>query len=83
VSDDEAGGASISAETPFEELLAELDAVVDRLERGDVHVDEAIRLWRRGDALYRACAARLEAAELQVEELTRPQGSGDNGAPAV
>lgn len=53
----------------FEELQRELEEIVQRLERGDVPVDEAIRLWREGEALYRECAQRLEATELQVEEL--------------
>lgn len=57
------------APVPFEELQQELEAIVARLEQGDVPVDEAIALWRRGDELYRACVARLDAAELQVEEL--------------
>lgn len=60
---------SAGAAEPFEALQQELEAIVTRLEQGDVPVDEAIALWRRGDQLYRACAARLDAAELQVEEL--------------
>jgi exodeoxyribonuclease VII small subunit len=63
-------------ETPepsFEELQRELAATVARLEQGDVPVDEAIALWRRGEELYRLCVARLEAAELQIEELTAPE----------
>lgn len=54
----------------FEELQRELEEIVQRLERGDVPVDEAVRLWREGEALYRECARRLEATELQVEELS-------------
>ena len=42
-----------------------------RLERGDVGLDEAIELWRRGDALHRRCLALLDAAEARIEELTR------------
>jgi exodeoxyribonuclease VII small subunit len=60
----------VSAESSFEELQRELEDVVARLERGDVPVDDAIALFRRGEELYRACVARLEAAELQIEELT-------------
>lgn len=56
-------------EEPFEELQRELEDVVGRLERGDVPVDEAIALWRRGEELYRRCAAILETAEGRVEEL--------------
>ena len=60
----------MTEERSFEELQAELEQIVTRLERGDVPVDEAIGLFRRGEELYRACAERLEAAELRVEELT-------------
>ncbi len=55
----------------FEELQTELEEIVTRLERGDVPVDDAIALFRRGEELYSACAARLEAAELRIEELAR------------
>ena len=54
----------------FEELQRDLEDVVARLERGDVAVDDAIALFRRGDELYRVCVQRLEAAELRIEELT-------------
>jgi exodeoxyribonuclease VII small subunit len=54
----------------FEALQKELEDVVARLERGDVPVDEAIALFRRGEELYRACVERLQAAELKIEELT-------------
>jgi len=56
----------------FEELQRELDEIVARLERGDVPVDEAIALFRRGQELYAACVARLESAELRIEELIPP-----------
>ncbi len=57
-------------EVPFEDLQRELGTIVARLEQGDVPVDEAIALWRRGEELYGTCVARLDAAELQIEELT-------------
>jgi exodeoxyribonuclease VII small subunit len=57
---------------PFEELQRELEEIVSRLERGDVPVDEAIGLFRRGEELYKACVSRLQDVELQVEELTPP-----------
>ena len=56
----------------FEDLQRELEEIVVRLERGDVPVDEAIALFRRGEELYKACAARLETAELRIEELRAP-----------
>jgi exodeoxyribonuclease VII small subunit len=62
----------VSEERSFEELHRELEEIVAKLERGDVAVDEAIALFRRGEELYGACVERLEAAELRVEELTPP-----------
>jgi exodeoxyribonuclease VII small subunit len=60
----------VSADRSFEELQRELEEIVTRLERGDIPVDEAIDLFRRGEGLYAACVERLEGAELRVEELT-------------
>jgi len=54
----------------FEELSRELEEIVARLERGDVGVDEAIALFKRGEELHKACAERLDAAELRLEELS-------------
>ncbi len=54
----------------FEELQKELEDIVARLERGDVAVDDAIALFRRGEELYKACVERLQGAELRVEELS-------------
>lgn len=56
-------------ERSFEELQRELDEIVTRLERGDVAVDEAIALFRRGEELYKQCVDRLETAELRIEEI--------------
>jgi exodeoxyribonuclease VII small subunit len=58
-------------EPTFEEAQRELELIVERLERGDVALEEAIALWQRGEELYRFCAAKLDAAQGQVEELAR------------
>ena len=54
-----------------------------RLERGDVPLDEALELWERGEALHRACAERLDRAELRIEQLRTGGGreGGDSAAP--
>ena len=54
----------------FEQAEAELRKIVERLEAGDVAIDEAIALWERGEALYKICREQLDAAEGKVEELT-------------
>ena len=53
----------------FEEAQRELEEIVQRLERGDAPLDEALQLWQRGDELYRFCKERLDAAEGRIEEL--------------
>jgi exodeoxyribonuclease VII small subunit len=70
----------VSDERTFEDLQRELDELVARLERGDVQLDEALALWQRGEELYRACVARLDRAELQIEELRLGAAGGDDSA---
>lgn len=61
----------MSAETTFEEAQRELEQIVERLERGEAGLDEAIKLWERGEELYRLCVGRLDAAQGKIEELVR------------
>lgn len=56
----------------FEAALAELEALVERMEGGDLGLDESIAAYERGAALARVCQQRLDAAEHQVSVL---QGS--------
>jgi exodeoxyribonuclease VII small subunit len=73
----------MSEQRSFEDLQRELDEVVATLERGDVPLDEALSLWRRGEELHRACVERLDRAELEIEELRAADGSGrDSDTPA-
>ena len=62
---------SAEAEPTFEQAQAELEQIVDRLERGQAALDEALKLWERGEELYAFCRAKLDAAEGRVEELAR------------
>jgi exodeoxyribonuclease VII small subunit len=54
---------------PFEAALAELEAIVDRLEKGAVALDESIRLYERGEALKRRCDELLKNAEMRIEKI--------------
>jgi exodeoxyribonuclease VII small subunit len=58
-------------EPTFEEAQRELEAIVERLERGDAGVDELTKLWERGEELYRICAAKLETVRGKIEELAK------------
>ena len=53
----------------YEEALAALEAVVARLESGDVTLDESMQLFRKGTLLSRICADRLAAIERQITQL--------------
>ena len=55
----------------FEQAMKELEGVVGRLERGEVPLDESIRLYERGAALKERCATLLKEAEERVERITR------------
>ena len=58
----------------FEKALAELETLVERLERGDVPLDEALRAFERGVALTRHCQACLRTAQQRVEILLKRSG---------
>lgn len=61
-----------NSKTPdFEQALTELEALVERLEHGDVPLDEALKLFERGVALTRHCQASLQAAQQKVEILLK------------
>jgi exodeoxyribonuclease VII small subunit len=53
----------------FEAAIAELEAVVKRLEEGDLPLEQSLALYERGVQLSRFCHARLEDAERRIEIL--------------
>ena len=60
----------------FEEQLAELEKVVEQLERGDLPLEKNVALFERGVELSRACKAKLSDAESRISVLIDPQESG-------
>ena len=59
----------------FEEALSELEGLVERLERGDLPLDEALKTFERGVELTRHCQSSLKSAQQKVEILLK-RGSG-------
>jgi exodeoxyribonuclease VII small subunit len=53
----------------FEQALKELESIVSKLESGDAALEEAITLYERGDKLRAQCAARLDAAQMRIEQV--------------
>jgi exodeoxyribonuclease VII small subunit len=67
---------------PFEQALNELETRVTRLERGDLPLDEALRLFEEGVALVRECHERLDAADARIVALTSgPEGIRESTLP--
>ena len=59
----------------FEDRLTALEAVVERLERGDLSLDDSVRLFEEGVLLSNACKVELEKAEGRVQVLVKaPNG---------
>ena len=56
-------------ELTYEEALTELEEIVALLEGEQSHLEDAIRLFERGQALASRCSVLLEAAELKVKQV--------------
>jgi exodeoxyribonuclease VII small subunit len=54
----------------FEEAQKELERIVQQLESGQADLDNAIKLWERGEDLHRLCLEQLDAAQGKIEALT-------------
>jgi exodeoxyribonuclease VII small subunit len=63
---------SPSAVAEFERSLDELEHLVQRMEKGDLSLDDSLQAYERGVALYRNCQTALEQAELRVRLLSDP-----------
>ncbi len=68
-------------EMTFEVAFRELEETVQRLEDGELTLDEAIALFERGQALARLCDAKLGQAELRVSQLLPDADGGYREAP--
>ena len=64
--------ADAAADQPsFETALEQLEAIVDRLEQGELELEDALRAFEAGVALTRRCAQQLSDAERRIEVLVR------------
>ena len=58
----------------FETALAELEALVEKMEQGDLSLDESLKQFERGVQLTRSCQKALEEAEQKVQILLDKDG---------
>lgn len=79
--------SELSEELPFEAALERLADIVQRLEAGDLPLEEALAAFEEGVRLSRRCARQLDLAERRIEVLleeggelhTRPFAGGNEG----
>ena len=64
----------------FEQALAALERIVDDLEKGDVPLDQSIRIYERGEALKAHCDRLLKSAEDKVEKIRLARDGKPAGA---
>lgn len=57
----------------FEETLAQLEQIVQKLETGGDSLDEMVILYEKGNDLYQRCNAQLDAFEKRVANATEQQ----------
>ena len=69
------------ASLSFETALKELEAIVTKLERGDVPLEESITTYERGEALKKRCEALLAQAEERVEKIRASEGKAVGTEP--
>ncbi|QXT39954.1 exodeoxyribonuclease VII small subunit [Rhodobacteraceae bacterium M385] len=70
-------------EMSFEDAIRELEQVVTQLDRGDVALEDSIKLYERGAALKARCEAKLKEAEEKVAQITLDANGQPKGATPV
>lgn len=63
----------------YEQAMAEVEAIADRIESGEAGLEESVASYERGMALIRRCRALLERAEQRVVELSADAAVGGTG----
>ena len=63
----------------FEENMQRLEQIVRAMERGEVPLEESLKLFQEGTELVRTCSGLLEEAELQIQKVVK----GTDGAPTM
>ncbi|CUS97103.1 exodeoxyribonuclease VII small subunit [Candidatus Chrysopegis kryptomonas] len=63
-------------ELTFEQALRELQNIVDKLETGQVTLEEAIEMYERGVKLSKYCIEKLTQAELRIKKIVKDENQG-------
>ncbi len=71
----------MSEKKAFEQSMQELEAVVRRLESGDITLDDSLAAFEKGISLIRECEARLNEAKGKIEKLVKDADSALKPVP--
>jgi exodeoxyribonuclease VII small subunit len=71
------------AKKRFEEALQDLENIVQRLEDGNLSLDESLALFEEGIKLSRLCAQRLDEAEKKIELLMKDENGAVSRQPFI
>lgn len=63
--------ASTTDDLPFEKAMERLEAIVERIEQGEVGLEESVKEYEKGMALLARCRQILSQAEQKIEELSK------------
>jgi exodeoxyribonuclease VII small subunit len=69
--------ASKQKKLDYETAVKELETLVERLEQGDISLEESLKLYERGVLLTRDCQESLKAAEQKVQMLLQQSGQAN------
>lgn len=58
----------------FEDAMKKLESIIEKMEKGDIPLNESLKLFEEGVKLTRFCSQELQKAEKKVELLTRDAG---------
>ena len=62
-------------ELTFEQALSELEEIVEKLEQGDIDLEDSIDIYERGTLLKAHCLEKLKSAKLKVDKIvSQPDG---------
>ena len=67
---EEPKGKATTGSLTYEQALGELEALIERIEQGEIGLEQSLTEYRRGAALLKRCRGILDTAEQQIDELT-------------
>lgn len=78
-SDSGASERTPPSEMNYEQAVGALEAIIDRIESGEIGLEDAVKAYERGSALKKRCEEILSQAEQRIEELSQADLDAEGG----